>query len=217
MDICASLRLASAPRSDCRPSAIRGESQGGPCQSCYSRLTPPSASLVFGLPRMHLRPLCLLVGLTGLRAFGFVTDTWLSDQQIHQVTGEPARLERAADHSRPLKIVTWNIEYGQAYKEIASVLRTLDADVILLQEADTGCRRSEYRNVARDLAHDLEMNWVAAGEFQELGEGRRGEPALTGQAILSRYRIDAAGPVRFKAQDRWRWSINPIQPRRGGR
>jgi endonuclease/exonuclease/phosphatase family metal-dependent hydrolase len=61
------------------------------------------------------------------------------------------------------------------------------------------------------------MNWVAAGEFQEMGEGRGGRPAITGQAILSRFPITGARVLRFKAQDRWRWSINPVQPRRGGR
>ena len=35
------------------------------------------------------------------------------------------------------------------------------------------------------LANALEMNWVAAGEFQEIGESSRGVPALTAQAILT--------------------------------
>jgi len=61
------------------------------------------------------------------------------------------------------------------------------------------------------------MNWVAAGEFQELGEGRSGTPAITGQATLSKFPISRTEVLRFRAQDRWRWSINPIQPRRGGR
>ena len=39
----------------------------------------------------------------------------------------------------------------------------------------------------------------------------------TGQAILSRFPITDASALRFDAQSRWRWSINPVQPRRGGR
>jgi endonuclease/exonuclease/phosphatase family metal-dependent hydrolase len=166
---------------------------------------------------MHIRLLCVLVGLTGLRVFGFVSDSWLSDERIHQVTGEPARFEHARDPAEPLKIVTWNIERGQAYDAILSVLRSLNPEVVLLQEVDEGCRRTGYRNVARDLAAALEMNWVAAGEFQEIGEARGAAPALSGQAILSRFKIERAGRVRFRAQDRWRWSVNPVQPRRGGR
>ncbi len=166
---------------------------------------------------MHLRPLCLLAGMTGLRVLGFMSEPWLSDERIHQVTGEPGRVEHAPPPRDAVSVVTWNIERGQAFDEVLVVLRRLDADVILLQEVDDGCRRTGYRNVARDLAGALHMNWVAAGEFQELGESRGGQPALTGQAVLSKFVIEDAGRVRFQSQDRWRWSVNPMQPRRGGR
>jgi endonuclease/exonuclease/phosphatase family metal-dependent hydrolase len=165
-----------------------------------------------------------------LRLLGFATEPWLSDRDIHRVVGEPeplasplspggiAERHRLADASPArLNIVTWNIERGMAYDAILSTLRTLDADILLLQEVDRGCRRTGYRDVAGDLAKALGMNWVAAGEFQEIGEGRNGRPAITGQAILSRFPIEDARVLRFKAQDRWRWSINPVQPRRGGR
>jgi endonuclease/exonuclease/phosphatase family metal-dependent hydrolase len=166
---------------------------------------------------MHLGPLTLLAGLTGLRLFGFISDPWLTDERIHQITGEPTRVEHTRNPAASLKVVTWNIERGQAFNEVLSVLRELNADVLLLQEVDQGCRRTRYRNVARELAAALDMNWVAAGEFQELGEASGRDPALTGQAILSKFVIRDAGHVRFKAQDRWRWSVNPVQPRRGGR
>ena len=45
---------------------------------------------------------------------------------------------------------------------------------MLLQEVDRSCRRTSYRDVPSDLAEALAMNWVAAGEFQEIGEGRGG-------------------------------------------
>jgi endonuclease/exonuclease/phosphatase family metal-dependent hydrolase len=159
---------------------------------------------------------CLALGLSGLRVFGFITEPWLNSRDIHQVIGEPSRIARTID-SDDLQVVTWNIERGTAYDAILSVLRGLDADVILLQEVDRDCRRTEYRQVARDLAAALGMNWVAAGEFQEIGEGRTGIPGITGQAILSRFTIDRTGVLPFAAQDRWRWSVNPVQPRRGGR
>jgi endonuclease/exonuclease/phosphatase family metal-dependent hydrolase len=161
--------------------------------------------------------LCLALGLSSLRVFGFLTDPWLSKNDIHTVIGEPSRVVRDTPVSRDLKVVTWNIERGQAYDEILTVLRRLDADVLLLQEVDRDCRRTNYRNVARDLAVALDMNWVAAGEFQEIGQARRGTPAITGQAILSRFPIDDASALSFAAQDHFRWSINPVQPRRGGR
>jgi endonuclease/exonuclease/phosphatase family metal-dependent hydrolase len=160
--------------------------------------------------------LCLAVGLSGLRLLGFFTEPWLSEQDIHRVIGEPAAVHQKASDDG-LQVVTWNIERGTAYEAILSELRRLDAEVVILQEVDWNCRRTQYRHVARDLAAALEMNWVAAGEFQEIGEGRAGAPAITGQAILSRFPIEGAGVLRFAAQDRWRWSINPVQPRRGGR
>jgi endonuclease/exonuclease/phosphatase family metal-dependent hydrolase len=165
-----------------------------------------------------MRQICLVLGLTGLRVFGFMSDPWLANDQIHRIIGEPARVERAGTALQDLNVVTWNIERGSAYDAVLSVLRGLDPDVVLLQEVDRDCRRTGFRHVARDLAIALDMNWVAAGEFQELGESRaKSVPAITGQAILSRFAIHDAAGLRFKAQDRWRWSINPVQPRRGGR
>jgi endonuclease/exonuclease/phosphatase family metal-dependent hydrolase len=162
--------------------------------------------------------LCLALGISGvLRVFGFLTDPLLSNNDIHRVVGDPGRIERSQTRQDDLKIVTWNIERGGEYNSILAVLRTLNADVIVLQEVDRNCRRTGYRDVARELADALQMNWVAAGEFQEIGEGHRNSAAVTGQAILSRFPISAANALRFKAQDRWRWSINPVQPRRGGR
>jgi endonuclease/exonuclease/phosphatase family metal-dependent hydrolase len=160
------------------------------------------------------------LGLSGLlRVFGFLTDPLLSSHEIHRVVGDPTQVMRSAGRAGPdeLRIVTWNIERGEAYDSILDVLRRLDADIVLLQEVDWHCRRTGYRDVPRDLARALQMNWVAAGEFQEIGEGRSGTSAITGQAILSKYPIDSAAVLRFKAQDRWRWSVNPMQPRRGGR
>ena len=173
-----------------------------------------------------LSPLLLAAAL---RLLGFITEPLLNDREIHGVVGEPARLAPPAPSASPpavdppsggvthLNIVTWNIEQGMAYDAILRTLRALDADILLLQEVDRHCRRTGYRDVARDLAEALGMNWVAAGEFQEIGEGRGRRAAITGQAILSRFPIDGARVLRFKAQDRWRWSINPVQPRRGGR
>ena len=162
--------------------------------------------------------LCLAVGLSAaIRLFGYATDPLLSDHDIHRVIGGSAPTQRAYDEHADLKVVTWNIERGEAYESVLAVLRGLHADVLLLQEVDRNCHRTQYRDVARELAAALDMNWISAGEFQEIGEARGGTPAITGQAILSRYPIDDARALRFAAQDRWRWSINPVQPRRGGR
>jgi endonuclease/exonuclease/phosphatase family metal-dependent hydrolase len=163
---------------------------------------------------------CVALGLFGVRLLGFFSEPLLDEHDIHRVIGHPARFDAAAAPADPttrdLKIVTWNIERGTAYESILRAIRDVDPDVALLQEVDWDCRRTGYRHVARDLADALQMNWVAAGEFQEIGEGGA-RPAMTGQAILSRLPIHDASTLRFAAQDRWRWSVNPVQPRRGGR
>ena len=162
--------------------------------------------------------LCLALALPAfLRVIGFVVEPLLDDAEIHRTIGEPARIRRHVPDPAQLSVVTWNIERGKEYDAIVRVLKALDADVVLLQEVDRECRRTGYRNVARDLAHALDMNWVSGGEFQEIGEGRSGRAAITGQAILSKQPIEAVEVLRFKAQARWKWSINPAQPRRGGR
>jgi endonuclease/exonuclease/phosphatase family metal-dependent hydrolase len=166
----------------------------------------------------NIGKLRLAMGLSGvLRLVGFVTDPLLTDREIHRVVGEPRRIERLSGSAEHLQVITWNIERGTAYDSILRVLGRLDADVVLLQEVDRDCRRTGYRDVARDLAHALDVNWIAAGEFQEIGEARGNRAAITGQAILSKFPITQTDVLRFAAQDRWRWSINPVQPRRGAR
>lgn len=159
----------------------------------------------------------LLVVLDLFQLTGYPSEPRLDGRQIHAIVGEPARIERAAPEDGRLHIVSWNIAQGVRYEEVRDTLARLDADIYLLQEVDLGVRRSDYRNVARDLADDLGLNWVFGGEFQELGQSRRGVAALTGQAVLSRYPIHDAVALPFDAQAELRWRLDPLQPRRGGR
>jgi endonuclease/exonuclease/phosphatase family metal-dependent hydrolase len=151
------------------------------------------------------------------RLAGYATDPLLDTRQVHAVVGEPSRIERPAPVDGRLTVVSWNIAQGVRYDLIRDTLAALDADIYLLQEVDMGVRRSKYRRVAEDLARDLGLNWVFGGEFQELGLSRRNTPAITGQAVLSRYPIHDATAIPFKNQARLRWRLDPLQPRRGGR
>ena len=132
--------------------------------------------------------------LASLRLLGHMTGP--RAERIHEVIGEPARVVRPSTGGS-LGIVSWNIEYGTRFDVVVDALRRLDADVYLLQEVDLFCRRSGNRNIARDLAHALGANWVFAGEFQEIGESTGQVPALTGQAIVSRYPIVASAAVQI--------------------
>lgn len=159
-----------------------------------------------------------MVALFGfLRLAGHLTDPLLSDREIHQTVGEPTRIGWIGDPRPEIKVVTWNIQRGAEFDRVLSTLQTLDADVLLLQEVDMFCRRTGGRDVAGELADALGMNWLCAGEFQEIGESLGRQPALTGQAILSRYPLEDAGVLPFTAQAKLRWRLTPLEPRRGGR
>ncbi len=151
-----------------------------------------------------------------LRLAGFFTEPALSADEIHRIDGEPDR-RAAASLAETITLVSWNIAYGRKCEQHAEILASLEPNVCLLQEVDVGCRRSGFRNVARWLADRLDMNWTFGGEFQEIGQGSSDAPALTGQAILSRYAIAGPRVIPFPDQARLRWRANPIQPRRGAR
>ncbi len=152
-----------------------------------------------------------------------------------------------------LRVVSWNIERGfnldkiimaftdpEAFVGAAAAenpdldvadlreeLAVLDgADVIVLNEADWGLKRSGYRSVARALAEALNMNWTYGVEFVEVDpiplgteqfadiedevarkqllEATAVDPnrvqALHGTALLSRYPILDAKLTPFELQ-----------------
>jgi endonuclease/exonuclease/phosphatase family metal-dependent hydrolase len=152
-----------------------------------------------------------------LSRVGYGSEPLLGDREIQRIVGDRARVGSALSRPHEIRVVSWNIARGTQFDDVLNVLAALDADVHALQEVDWMCRRSGDRRIASDLADALDMNWVFAGEFQEIGEGRGQRPALTGQCILSRYPISDASVLGFKSQANLRWRLDPFQPRRGGR
>jgi len=157
-----------------------------------------------------------------------------------------------------VRVASWNIERGlnfeliklalsdpdgfkQALGERGSLdrdkqakidqqLQTLrDADIVVLNEVDLGMKRTDYRDVARDLARALGMNYVFGVEFVEVdrlddlglesvqledpGLARRMREELKpdpdrylglhGNAILSRYPLENARIVRLPVCHDW--------------
>jgi endonuclease/exonuclease/phosphatase family metal-dependent hydrolase len=152
-----------------------------------------------------------------------------------------------------LRVACWNIERGIEYEAIEAAFTSeerfaalLDADefppesderrrileqaatlraadVIVLNEVDWGMKRTDYRNVAADLARRLGMNYAFGVQFVELSPVRlSAEPAhhspeenaildlikveperykgLHGIAILSRFPLENVRLVPFKNQ-----------------
>jgi endonuclease/exonuclease/phosphatase family metal-dependent hydrolase len=103
------------------------------------------------------------------------------------------------------------------------------ADVWILGEVDWGVKRTQYREVVRELANTLHMNWAYGVEFLEIDSKQLGTDtfddkedeqarqqlleqfrvdkdrvrALHGNAILSRYPIRSARLVPFQAGYDW--------------
>ena len=103
------------------------------------------------------------------------------------------------------------------------------ADVWILNEVDWGVKRTQYREVVRELAETLNMNWAYGVEFLEIDSKQLGTDtfedkedekerqqlleqfrvdkdrvrALHGNAVLSRYPILGARLVPFKVGYDW--------------
>jgi endonuclease/exonuclease/phosphatase family metal-dependent hydrolase len=113
------------------------------------------------------------------------------------------------------------------------------ADVWVLNEVDWGVKRTQYREVVRELANTLHMNWAYGVEFLEIDSKQLGTDtfednedeqarqqlleqfrvdkdrvrALHGNAVLSRYPIREARLVPFKAGYDWfkETKITPLE------
>jgi len=141
-----------------------------------------------------------------------------------EVTHGTLRVGPMVPWSRPFfRIVTWNIERGLRFANILQFLRTIQADLILLQEVDLNARRTQYRDVSRELARALDMNFVFGKEFQELSEGSKASPAFHGQATLSPWPLSNGRIIRFGDQSgfwkprRYIPHLGVFQRRVGGR
>src|SRR6185295_10863752 len=112
--------------------------------------------------------------------------------------GRVPALPRSPQLGTFVRVVQWNIERGIEYDAVRAALadsahfaRLIDparyprassdrkeilqqvamlkhADVIVLNEVDWGMKRTEYRNVAADLAAALRMNYAYGVEFVEV-------------------------------------------------
>ena len=136
---------------------------------------------------------------------------------------EAGSLGKASGITNSLRVVSWNINRGLQFNAIVEFLSEQNADLILLQESDSNARRTGHRNVAKDIAALLGMNYAFAIEFQELTQSRNGSAAFHGQATLCRWPLFNSRLLRFRSQSGfWRphWLIPNMgifQRRIGGR
>lgn len=129
--------------------------------------------------------------------------------------------------SGPLRTLSWNAERLKYLAASAERLKPLGADVILLTELDRGMARSGNRDTVGELAAALGMAHCFAVEFIELELGDARERAwhagianrdgLHGNAILSRWPVQAAGMVRLERDGFWFDGSRNGERRIGGR
>jgi len=99
--------------------------------------------------------------------------------------------------ARTLRAVAWNIQRGARLDDLLRAVASpplAQADLFMLSEVDVGLGRSGNRNVARELAEALGMNYAFGVSYlaltDDVGENAAGVEntlALAGAAILSRY------------------------------
>jgi endonuclease/exonuclease/phosphatase family metal-dependent hydrolase len=140
---------------------------------------------------------------------------------VRLALGDPEKFVQEA--SKQAKAIPANLEEIRAE---AALMK--DSDVLILNEVDLGMARSDYRDVARELAAALGMNYTFGVEFVEVDRIELGledlhapvaaddaeftrdlkvDPlryrGLHGTAILSRYPIRDARIFRFRACYDW--------------
>jgi endonuclease/exonuclease/phosphatase family metal-dependent hydrolase len=121
---------------------------------------------------------------------------------------------RQAPALAELKVLDWNIDRGTQLEKIASGMVSQQPDLAILQEVDLNARRSGSQDIAQELAKRLNLNYVFATEFQELGQSSSGEPAYHGQAILTSLPIRSARMMRFESQSGF-WKPHSYLPKWG--
>ncbi|MYB40195.1 endonuclease [Candidatus Saccharibacteria bacterium] len=152
----------------------------------------------------------------------------IMEDQAFAKTVEARQAQTVSSAKQDVKVVAWNIERGGQLRLQAELLAGLDADIVLLSEADYGMARSDQRHTAAELAAALGCGYVYGVEFLELGLGSLRESescaGLTndvgyhGNAILSRLELKRPALVRLEQTGAWFGEIKDGDQRRiGGR
>ena len=143
-------------------------------------------------------------------------------------TSGPRVIKASMSQGGTLRVATWNIERGLEFEAVKAALtndqrffRRLpatmrgsrfnlaeileqvtalsNADIVILNEADWGVKRTNYRNVAKELATAMQMNYVFGVEFVEVDPLTLGTETLEGETSA-----DKAQMIEHLAVDKTR-------------
>ena len=124
-----------------------------------------------------------------------------------------------------LKIIQWNIERGYKIDLIISDLLKQNADILLLQEIDINCERSNRINCLTMLAEKLKMSYAYVSEFCELYDKVRKAKdqggGVHGNAIFAKFPILKENTIAIKHKYQpVKWDLEGYsrrEPRKGDR
>ncbi len=142
--------------------------------------------------------------------------TFMAPDNRPEWSVDPASIAPPAPAGR-LRVVEWNVERGNKLVASIRLMRRLNADVFVLNEADLYGLNSGSVVVAREIARALGYSYYTTGEFYEKREDRRG---LSGNAIVSRYPMNDVRSMSiplFLADGGYDWSTSTSEPRCGQR
>jgi endonuclease/exonuclease/phosphatase family metal-dependent hydrolase len=101
-----------------------------------------------------------------LRAICWNLERGIHFDQIRIVLSEPGKFDQVLAEKKDPKNKPLTSDQLKVVKQQLDVLQP--ADVLILNEVDYGNTRTDCRDVARDLAHSLNMNYAYGVEFLEL-------------------------------------------------
>jgi endonuclease/exonuclease/phosphatase family metal-dependent hydrolase len=108
------------------------------------------------------------------------------------------------------RVVAWNLERGIELDGQLDALKShpylRDVDLFLLTETDVGMARSGNRDVAREIAQELQLHYAFAPCYLNLAKGSGVEYEVTGEnklglhgnAVLSRYPLSKARSIQLE-------------------
>ncbi|KAH7830688.1 uncharacterized protein MONOS_1770 [Monocercomonoides exilis] len=132
-------------------------------------------------------------------------------------------LEETKENSNRIRAITWNIERGYKLDQIIAELKKIDADIIILQELDIMCKRTDNLDVPNEIGKALKLNMAFVPEFHEFESPIRPSSnqggGVHGNAILTKFDFLKVEAIIHKQQINWRLDGLRFcgEPRKGGR
>jgi endonuclease/exonuclease/phosphatase family metal-dependent hydrolase len=124
----------------------------------------------------------------------------------------------------PARVAFWNVELLRHIDAITETLKSVGADVNILCEIDRGMARTQNTDRMVDLAGRLDLGYLYAVEFVELGlgdvheqvdhAGEHNDWGFHGAGLLSA--VEMGSPFLIRLDDRGNWFDGALHERRVG-